>query len=182
VDWEALGRSVLTAIVASGIVLAGIRFWVEKRLEYSFDRRLKEYEAQLTERSQVRIQYGTDRLAGYQRLVMTINVARRAFRTYLEEGEPTDTSRLDAAVREFENALYENTVVLTNDNLYEEVHKCKNTLWSLVGQIDNARRTDREDPERAESIRLDVRNQVPKAILDAETVLDKLNEALRSLA
>lgn len=182
--WDELVNSVISAAVASGIVLAGFRFYFEKRIEHSFDRKLAEHEARLAERSQLRVAYGTERLDGYRELVAQIRRVNRRCRDRLDSPEAMDgdVSQLLAEVARFEEVLYTNAIALEHDQLYEDVHAWKNLMQSVAKRLDNASRLDATDPERATAVRASVAEQAPQAMADGEAVVGRLNELIRSFA
>src|SRR5271157_3515608 len=77
VDWNAI----LQALVTSGAVATavGIVFkkYTEKRIEYVFDKKLKEYEAKLQEATEVRIAIGKARIEEYKRLISVVQSVRK---------------------------------------------------------------------------------------------------------
>src|SRR4051812_16248913 len=161
-DWSDVARSALSAVFASATVIALFRFYFEKRIEHSFDRKLAEHEARLAELSGLRVAYGTERLGGYRDVVAQIRRGNRRCRDGLDGG--ANAADLLAHVARFEEMLYANAIALEHDGLYQDAHAWKNTMQSIAKRLENAARLDPVDPERAQSVRTAAVEQAPAAI------------------
>lgn len=183
-DWDAVFQSAASALVVSGIVIATFRFYVEKRIEHSFDRKLAEYEARLSERSELRVKYGTDRLSGYQNLVSQIRRVNRRCRDWLESelAADHDVAELLAETAKLQEAVYAYTVSLELDGLYAELHVWKGQMQSIAKRLDNAARLDGSDQTRAASVREAVRAEVPARLVEGNALADRLTALLGPLA
>jgi len=119
------------------------RIFFERGLQHVLDRRLKEYEAQLQERTALRTTFGEQRLDGYRSLIAEVRQTRRALRDCLE-AEPDERLR---AVEEYNEAtgslqetLYNNALTLQQDGLYLQVHTYKVSCRTLAKRLRNAAR------------------------------------------
>jgi hypothetical protein len=136
-NWSTIGQTVIASVITAGII--GVVF--RASFEHMLDRRLKDYEAQLQERTALRTAFGEQRLEGYRNTITEIRQTRRALRDFLE-AEPDERLR---AVEEYNEAtgnlqetLYINALPLQQDGLYLQVHTYKVNSRTLAKRLRNA--------------------------------------------
>jgi hypothetical protein len=156
VDWNAL----LQALVTSGTVATavGIVFkkYTEKRIELVFDKKLKEYEAKLKESTELRIGIGKDRIEEYKKLSGLVQSVRKHAVDLCEKPDPAvdEISGLLSEVKDLQDIIYNLSVILNLDQIYERVHSYKVELATLVKNIENERNLrDKGQTERADGVR-----------------------------
>jgi len=156
VDWNAL----LQALVTSGTVATavGIVFkkYTEKRIEHVFDKKLKEYEAKLKESTELRIGIGKDRIEEYKKLSGLVQSVRKHAVDLCEKPDPAvdEISELLSEVKDLQDIIYNLSVTLNLDQIYERVHSYKVELATLVKNIENERNLrDKGQTERAHGVR-----------------------------
>jgi hypothetical protein len=137
-DWSVVTQVAFTSLITSGIVVFVLRVVFERSLEHIFNRRLKEFEAKLQERTAFRSAFGEQRLEEYRRLSGEILRTRRALNDYLQAPPNRLLSTAGAynqAVDRFQEALYDNALTLQQDGLYRRMHiykvRCKTLAEAL---------------------------------------------------
>ena len=156
VDWNAL----LQVLTASGAVATAVavvfKKYTEKQIEHVFDRKLKEYEAKLQAATAVRIGIGTERINEYKKLSGLIQSVRKdAVDLCSNPNAGADEfSRVLLSIRELQNTIYQLSITLNLDGIYERVHTFKIEAATLVKNVENEKNLrDKGQTERAAGVR-----------------------------
>jgi hypothetical protein len=156
VEWNALFQ----ALIASGAAAAASGFvfkkYTEKRIEHVFDKKLKEYEAKLKESTELRIAIGKDRIEEYKKLSGLVQSVRKHAVDLCEKPDPpvAEISGLLSEVKKLQDKIYNLSVTLNLDHIYEPVHSYKVELATLAKNIENERNLrDKGQNERADGVR-----------------------------
>lgn len=177
-------EALLQAIITSGAIATAVgvvfRKYTEKRIEQVFDKKMKEYEARLQERTELRIGIGKDRIAEYKRLSHLVNSVRKQAVDLCAKPDLTadDIVGLGAQVKDLQELIYQSSVTLHLDHIYEKVHSYKVQLGSLVGIVENERKLrERRQAERADG----VREIITRSISDIQSECASINTLLITL-
>ncbi len=164
IDWNAL----LQVLTATGVVatVLGVVFkkYTEKRIEIVFDMKLKKYEAKLKESTEINI----NRIKEYKTLSSLVqSVRKRAVNLCENPDSPVDEiSVLLSEVKDLQGKIYDLSVTLNMDHIYERIHSYKVELATLVKNIENERNLrDKGQTERAEG----VKGIINRSILDIKS-------------
>lgn len=156
VDWNAL----IQVLTASGAVATAVgvvfKKYTEKRIEHVFDKKLKEYEAKLQAATAVRIGIGTERIDEYKKLSGLVQSIRKEAVDLCSNPDPAaaEISRALLSVKELQNTIYQLSITLNLDGIYERVHTYKIEAATLVKNVENERNLrDRGQAERAAGVR-----------------------------
>ncbi len=167
---SAFGQAIVAAFISAGIIGIIFRVIFERTLTHVLDRRLKEYEAQLQERTALRTSFGEQRLRGYRSIVAEVRQTRRALRDCLEAGpddRPAVVEEYYEATDSLQEALYDNALTLQQDGLYRRVHAFKVNCRTLAKSLRSAARATATADASARD--------------DAETVWQSLNDTASQL-
>jgi hypothetical protein len=184
IDWNSLLQAIVSSGIVAGFVTGVVLFvfqkYTEKRLEHIFNRRLKEYESKLEEATALRIGIGTDRIEEYKRLSALINTVRKHVVTLLEKPNLTtkDISELMSEARALEKMIYDLSITLQFDRIYERVHSYKVKLVSLIKNFENEKiLRDKGQTERANGVK-EIINQ---AVVETQSECEALVKLLVTL-
>jgi hypothetical protein len=176
-DWNAL----LQALVTSGIVATavGIVFkkYTEKRIEHVFDKKLKEYEARLKELTELRIGIGKDRIEEYKKLSGLVQSVRKRAVDLCDKPDPAveEISSLEQEVKDLQDLIYNLSVTLNLDQVYERVHTYKVELTTLVKSVKNERKLlDMGQTERADGVREIVNRSISDIQSECKSIVSLL--------
>jgi hypothetical protein len=180
-DWSTIGQIIVTSLISAGVIGVMFRVVFERTVEHVFSRRLKEYEAQLQERTALRTTFGEQRLDGYRHLIAEIRYTRLALREYLE-AEPDERM---AAVEEYhdvtgamQETLYNNALPLQQDGLYLLVHvykvNCRTLAKDLRAAVRLATAEDTSAADQAKRRWHDLDAAARRLIDDGEDVVTAL--------
>lgn len=151
----AFGEAILASLVSAGIIGFVFRVLFERTVTHVLDRRLREYESQLQERTALRTSFGEQRLDGYRGIIAEVRHTRRALRDCFEaepDGRAAVAEEYYDATGSLQETLYDNALVLQQDGFYRRVHtfkvNCRTLAKSLrsvaraTGAADGAARDD----------------------------------------
>jgi hypothetical protein len=176
-NWSTIGQTLVASLISAGIIAVVFRIFFERGLQHVLDRRLKEYESQLQERTALRTTFGEQRLDGYRSLIAEVRQTRRTLRDSLE-AEPDERLR---AVEEYnestgslQETLYNNALTLQQDGLYLQVHTYKVSCRTLGKRLRNAARggaaVPPTVPDQPELIWRDLDTEASQLMADGEDV------------
>jgi hypothetical protein len=185
IDWNAL----LQALVASGTVATavGIVFkkYTEKRIEHVFDKKLKEYEAKLKEATELRIGIGKDRIEEYKKLSGLVQAVRRHAVDLCQTRDPAadEVAGLLAEVKDLQGVIYNLSVTLNLDQIYERVHSYKVEIEALAKNIENeSNLRGKGQTERANGVREIVNRSVSDIQSECKSIVALLVGLISSKA
>lgn len=136
-EWSAIAQGAVSAVLASGVVAALIKSIVERRIDHHFDVHLKRYEAELKVPTEVATKFDKERVEDYKVLEQLIRKISRKCRNALEHGPEGDENAraLKRLVDNFEDLLYEKTMTLRADRLYDDVHFYKGEIRRISRRL-----------------------------------------------
>lgn len=181
IDWNAL----LQTIVASGAVAGALSYvfkkYTEKSIEHVFDRKLKEYEAKLQVLTAIRIEFGTARIKEYKKLSALVTSIRKHAVNLCETSAPTEDeiSALMSEAQDLENMIYDLSITLHMDQIYERVHGYKIELKTLIKNVENERKLrDKGQTERADGVREIITRSIADIQSEYKSIVDMLMDLI----
>ena len=171
----------LQTLVTSGAVAGALSFvfkkYTEKRIEYIFDMKLKEYEAKLQESTALRIGIGKDRIEEYKKLSALVSSVRKHAVNLFEKPDPTvdEISGLMSEAKELEKMIYDLSITLHLDRIYEKVHSYKVELVTLIKNFENERKLrENGQTQRADGVREIVNRSIAEIQSEYKSIVDLL--------
>lgn len=180
INWDALVQAIITSGAIATAVGVVFRKYTEKRIEHVFDKKMKEYEAKLQERTELRIGIGKDRIAEYKRLSHLINSVRKEAVDLCAKLDLTavEISGLTSKVHDLQEVIYQSSVTLHLDGIYEQLHSYKVQLGALAGIVENERKLrESGQSERANG----VREIITLSVSDIQSECTSINALLVTL-
>jgi hypothetical protein len=141
---SAFGQAIVASLISAGILGIIVRVVFERSITHVLDRRLREYEAQLQERTALRTSFGEQRLDGYRSIITEVRHTGRALRDCLEAESDERLSVVEKyhkATGDLQEALYDNALTLQQDGLYRRVDTFKVDCRTLTKSLRNAARS-----------------------------------------
>jgi hypothetical protein len=175
-NWSTIGQTLVASLISAGIIAVVFRVVFERGLQHALDRRLKDYEAQLQERTALRTTFGEQRLDGYRNIIAEIHLTRRALRDCLE-AEPDErlpaVEEYNEVTGNLQETLYNNALTLQQDGLYLQAHTYKVNCRTLAKRLRYAARVPAvapSAPDQPEARWRDLDTDARQLIADGEDV------------
>ena len=176
-EWDAL----IQTLISSSIVAGGLSFvfkqYTEKRIEHVFDKKLKEYEAKLQEATALNIGIGTDRIEEYKKLSALVNSIRKhaVVLSANPHASENNIGKLNSEAKKLENLIYEQSITLYSDRVYEQVHSYKVQVVNLIKNIENEQKLRvTGKSERADGVKEVVDRSIREIETDCRSIVDLL--------
>src|SRR6516164_1458447 len=153
IDWNVLLQALVTSGAMATAVGVVFKKYTEKSIEHIFDRKMKEYEAKLREATELRIGIGKSRIEEYKKLSSLVQSVRKQAVDLCAKPDPAldEISGLLSKVKDLQDTIYNCSVTLNLDRVYERVHSYKGELAALAKNIENERNLrDKGQTKRAE--------------------------------
>ncbi len=140
VDWNAIAQGALSAVLTSGVVVALFKSTIERRIDHHFNVQLKRYEAGLKVTTAAATKVAEARVDDYTAMVSLIRQISRKCRDVIEQGPEGahDAQALVQQVDALQKLLYEKTMTLASDRLYDDVHYYKSEIRRISRQLIDA--------------------------------------------
>lgn len=177
IEWNTLFQTIVTSSAIAGALSYVFKKYTEKRIEHVFDRKLKEYEAMLQESTALRIGIGKDRIEEYKKLSAIVMSVRKHATNLCEKPDQTadDISGLTSEAKDLENMIYDLSITLHMDRIYEKVHSYKIELLTLIKNVENERKLrDLGQTERANGVREVVNRSIEEIQSECKSIVDLL--------
>ena len=176
-DWNALLQAIVTSSAVATAVGIVFKKYTEKRIEHVFDRKMKEFEAKLKEATELRIGIGKDRIEEYKKLSGLVQSVRKLAVDLCADADPAadDIAGLRSMAKDLQKMIYDLSVTLNLDGIYERVHRYKIELETLVKNIENERTLrDKGQAGRADGVRDIVNRSVSDIQSECKSIVDLL--------
>jgi hypothetical protein len=184
-DWDRIGQSIVASLITSGIILVVLRLVFERGLEHVLDKKLKEYEAQLQERTAVRSKFGERRFEGYGRLAAEVRRTRRTLSDCLEAASVDFRAKMgeySKATDSLQETLYDNSLTLQQDGLYRSAHTYKVESKTLAKTFNNVLRLREDnDMDKAEALWQASQEPAKRLIAEGDKVANTLQHTIDSV-
>ena len=152
---QSILASILTSGAVSTLIIVVFRSWVESRIRYRYQVDLEKLKNELMLHLEATRSLLEQRLAVYPQMTALAYQVRNLARGIACSGASTlmDPGDLPRIVLKLEQTLYVNVFYLMQDEIFEPVHKFKNSAISFVQLVDDFRRaSDDEFPIEAEQV------------------------------
>lgn len=181
-EWGGMLQALITSGVVAGVLGAVLNKSTERAVDHAFDRRIKDYEAKLAVATAAWTELQKVRQEKYRTLAQLVSLAGRHALDLAEHSAapPREVELALIEANKLEETLAELIGELTEDGMYDRVHKYKGALKVLLQQLNNEAHHRRSDHvERADSARSEVNRLAEEVRRERVPISRKLSELIR---
>ncbi|PXF56682.1 MAG: hypothetical protein C4B59_16520 [Candidatus Methanogaster sp.] len=163
VDMDVLLQTIVASGAVAGALSLVFKVYTEKRIDHVFDRKLKEYEAKLQESTELRVNFGKNRIEQYAKLSALVLSVRKKAVDLCEMPTPTEKeiSELNKEAKNLQEMIYDLFTTLEMDHIYDTIHSYKENLITLVKNLKNEKiHRDNGATEKADEIRKNINGSI----------------------